>query len=99
MVDADRPAGKVADPGPVGGQADQGPGAREDMGTAGVSTRPDPINAWAEAVITLSNDCLAGFITWEEYQSILVEEAKKQGFKYDPNAATPPRPQHNGFKY
>lgn len=99
MVDANGHTGKVADPGPAGGQTDPGPGAREGVGTAGVSTRPDPINAWADAVIALSNDCLAGLITWEEYQSLLSEEAKGQGFKYEPDVAPPPRPRHNGFTY
>lgn len=40
-------------------------------------------NEWAAIVIALSNDCMAGHLTWEEYRRELAVEAKRLGIKFE----------------
>ena len=50
---------------------------------AQITLPPDPLNAWAEELVPLSNDCLLGFLTWEEYRSELRRLADRLHFKYE----------------
>jgi hypothetical protein len=62
---------------------DKGPGPGGDLGEVRVTMPPDPLNAWAEEVIPLANDCLMGFLTWEEYRAELRKIADQLHFKYE----------------
>ena len=41
-------------------------------------------NEWAEILFPLVNDCLAGLLSWEDFQAEVEREAKRLGYKLEP---------------